>query len=134
MSGRIWAAAIAVLMSVALSGCAATGADYSDLSLDATPDDAWPSSLPAYASEHIDVASSRLVGRDGATSLYLVRSTESQHDVCLLVYPNDNDWMVGCGQDGLSVDRGGSSTYVVRSDGSPRDGNAISDNVYLEKR
>lgn len=134
MSGRGWsAAAIAAVTFLTLSACA-SGSEYSDLNRPATADDKWPSSLPEYASNSLDPESSRLVGHDGSTALYLATSTQPSGGVCLLIYPGDENWVVGCGMNGVTVGGGGSPTYVVEGDGSPREGNAISENVFIEER
>jgi len=112
-----------------LAACA-TGPAYSDLDRVATTDDAWPVDLPAYSSDDLNPESSRLVGRDGTTALYLAVSTMPRGGVCLPVYPDNDKWVVGCGTDGMSVNGGGDSSYTVHRDGADTDGTAISDNVY----
>jgi hypothetical protein len=124
----LWVAATALTTLLTLSACT-TGPHYSDLSQAATANDTWPSNLPHYAAAHLDPGSSRLVGHDGTTSIYLTASNARSDGVCLLIYPDNGDWVVGCGADELSVS-GGGATYTVRSDGSPGDGTALSKNVY----
>lgn len=126
-----WMAATALMTLLTLSACTA-GPQYSDLSRAATSDDAWPSSLPKYAAANLDRGTSRLVGHDGTRSLYLASSTDPPDGVCLLIYPDNDNWVIGCGRDGLSVS-GGGHTYTVRSDRSPDGGNAISKNVYTTR-
>jgi hypothetical protein len=130
---HLWAPAVAITALVALSGCA-TGEGYSDLSRKATADDEWPSSLPEYAADNIDPKSSRLVGHDGSTALYLAESTDPSGGVCLLIYPESNNWVVGCGAHELTVGGGGNTTYVVRGDGAlDDDDDAISENVFAKR-
>lgn len=126
--GRVSAIAAAVLV---LSACA-VDATYSDLSRDATADDQWPSAIADDAGDGLDLASSRLVGRDGDIALYLVQSTESSRGICILAYANDDDWTLGCGGDGVEISGVGNSTYVIRSDGRGDPGKAISKNVFTE--
>jgi hypothetical protein len=129
-----WAAAATATALLALSGCA-TGEGFSDLSRKSTADDEWPSSLPEYAAENVNADSSRLVGHDGSTALYLAESTGPGGGVCLLIYPDDENWVVGCGTNGVSVGGCGNPTYTVRGDGAPDgDENAISENVYVGSR
>jgi hypothetical protein len=127
------AAATAVIGMLAWSGCAAAEG-YSDLSREATAEDAWPTSLPGYAADNVEAGSSRLVGHDGSTALYLAASAEPSGGVCLLIYPEDDNWTVGCGANEVTVTGGGGS-YAVRGDGAPDgDGDSISENVYFAAR
>jgi hypothetical protein len=121
------ASAMAFTASIALSACTSDDA-YSDMRGEATDEDAWPSSLPAYASDGLDVDSARLVGQDDGSSVYLVKSDQPLGQLCLLIYPDDENWVVGCSGSGLRVGNG-ASTYILHSDGSPSEGVAISENV-----
>jgi hypothetical protein len=129
MSNRIfYTTAVALALGLALAACA-TGPSYSDLDRVATPDDAWPIDLPAYASDGLDVESVRLVGHDGTTALYLATDTMADQSVCLLVYPGSGNWVVGCGGDGMTVGGGSNSRYTVHSDGEAAGSTVISGNV-----
>lgn len=122
---------VAALATVFTLAACATGPAYSDLERAATAEDAWPIELPAHASEGLDAESSRLVAHDGATALYLATASTPDADVCLLVYPDTENWVVGCGTDGMSLGGGGNSSYIVRSDGALTGSTALSANVYL---
>jgi hypothetical protein len=121
------ASTIALMALLPLTGCA-TGDVYSDLSREVTDDDAWPSDLPDYAARDLDVDSNRLVGHDGETYIYLVKSTEPIGGPCLLIYPDSKSWAVSCGGSGLRAGSG-TATYILHPDGSPAEGTAISENV-----
>lgn len=128
----LWAPATAIIALFVLSGCA-SGEGYSDLNREATADDERPNSLPEHAAQNIEPNSSRLVGHDGSTALYLVESEDPSGGVCLLIYPEDNHWVVGCGAHELTVG-GGSPTYVVRGDGALNENDvAISENVSVRR-
>lgn len=131
MGNRIFYTTAAALATIFTLAACAPGPVYSDLDRVATSDDAWPIDLPAYASDDLNPESSRLVGHDGTTALYLATSMPSG-GVCLLVYPDNGNWVVGCGADGMRVGGGGNSSYTVRSDGAITDGTAISGNVYTK--
>ena len=91
------------------------GSGFAALDRAAEASDALPTGLPAYAYDDIDQASSRLVGEHDGNSLYLVRAREADR-VCLLVYPNSTEWVLGCGgapEFGVS---GPSGSYVIRAD------------------
>ncbi|MDQ0574033.1 hypothetical protein QFZ29_000256 [Agromyces albus] len=50
-----------------------------------------------------------------------------------MIYPNNEDWVVGCGEDGgLTAVSGPTGTYEIRPDGAPAPIGAeeISPNVY----
>lgn len=121
----------AVMVLLTLSACAG-GPQYSDLARKATADDAWPSSLPDHAATDLDPESSRLVGRDGKTALYLAAATEPAGGACILVYPNDQEWFVSCGLNEMVMSGKSGTKYVLRSDGFATDDlRAISENVYV---
>lgn len=132
MNRRLLQAAVtAAAVLLALSACGA-GPQYSDLDREPTADDQWPSTLPEYAADNLDRESSRLVGHDGSTALYLATSIEQPSDaVCLLVFAGDDNWTVACGTDGTLVSLG-DATYGIRSDGMDVGQKAISENVYVE--
>ena len=121
------ASTIALMALLQLTGCT-TGDVYSDLSREVTDDDAWPSDLPDYAARDLDVDSTRLVGHDGETYIYLLKSTEPVGGPCLLIYPDSKSWTVSCGGSGLRAGNG-TATYILRPDGAPAEGTAISENV-----
>jgi len=73
------------------------------------------------------------VGEHDDTSLWLARA-ERPDTVCLIVYPNDREWVVGCGAGGGPIGVGGpSGDFVMTPDGAPApDGSTkVTDNVYV---
>lgn len=121
-------AALSLMAALALTGCA-TGASYSDLDRESTLEDAMPPGLLDQVGDKVEPKSSRLVGHDGDTELYLARGGKL---VCLVAYVNDADWVMGCGSADVDVD-GTPGRFFARPDGSsaPIDGTvAISKNVW----
>ncbi len=72
--------------ALVLTACTA-GVPYADLAGDPTEQDALPAGLPDHAYRDVDVDSSRYVGDDNGTQLWLVRGTE-RDSVCLLRITN----------------------------------------------
>jgi hypothetical protein len=121
---------VTVFVTTALAGCASE-ITYGDLNRDALPADRWPSDLVGRSSNTADVETSRLVGEDSASKLYLARAIEPAGGVCLLVYTSRTEWVVGCGPTGLEV-TAGSSRYGVFDDQAAKGGQgAISKNVFV---
>jgi len=118
----------------ALAGCSG-GSGYTDLDREASPGDEWPSDLPGYSIDSVDEQTSRLVGEFEGSTLYMARSAEPYGGICLLVYSDASDWVVGCGPAGLRVSGSSQRTYAVLTDGAESDGlQAVSKNVYVLQR
>lgn len=121
------ATAVAALV---LTACTAGGPPYADLAGEPTAQDALPADLPDHAYRDVDVDSSRYVGDDGGTQLWLVRGTE-RDSVCLVTVTDidADDWQIGCSGAAGPLTTG---SYVVHSDGypTPDDAVPISENVY----
>lgn len=97
---------------------------------DPTAQDALPADLPDHAYRDVYVDSSRYVGDDDGTQLWLVRGTE-RDSVCLVTVTDidADDWQIGCSGAAGPLTMG---SYVVHSDGypTPDDAVPISENVY----
>ncbi len=131
-------AGVAASAVLALTACT-NGSAFGALDRAAAGSDALPTDLPTYAYDDVDEASSRLVGEHDGNSLYLVRGKEADR-VCLLVYPNSTEWVLGCGgapEFGVS---GPTGSYTVRADapaGAPApEGHSkeIATNVFAAQR
>jgi hypothetical protein len=129
-SRRLRAVLVTAFVTLALAGCA-TGSDYGDLDRDALPADRWPSDLVGRSSNTADIRTSRLVGEDSASKLYLARAIEPAGGVCLLVYTSGTEWVVGCGPTGLEVTAGSSRYGVFDDQAAKGDQGAISKNVFV---
>lgn len=131
MNGRRLKVVLATaFVALTLTGCASEST-YGDLDRDALPADQWPSDLVGRSSNTADVNTSRLVGKDGTSRLYLARAIEPAGGVCLLVYASGTEWVVGCGPAGLEV-TARSRLYGVFDDQAGRDSrSAISKNVFV---
>ncbi len=117
---------------LALSACGAEAHPYSDLGGEATRQDALPASLPEYASRDLDIESSRYVGDDDGTRLWLARGAE-EGTVCLVIVSAAEEWFVACGGEAGPMTTGGVvGSYTVHADHHPIPDDAveISANVY----
>jgi len=115
-----------------LAGCSSSGATYSVLDRQAGPDDELPS-VVVEGSDEITFDTARYVGEHDDTRLWLARA-ERPDTVCLIVYPNDREWVVGCGAEGGAIGVGGpSGDFVVTPDGAPvpDDSLKVADNVFV---
>lgn len=116
--------------ALVLTACMMGFPSYADLAGDPTQQDALPDGLPDHAYGDIDVDSSRYVGDDDGTQLWLARGTE-RDSVCLVSITDidADDWQVACGGAAGPLTAG---SYVVHSDGypTPDDAVPISENVY----
>ncbi len=74
--------------------------------------------------------SSRSVGQYEGAELWLTHTADE--GVCLLVYPDDVDWVVGCSAILPLTVRGPAGGFTVISDGqnTPENATTISENVY----
>jgi hypothetical protein len=131
---RVAAVSASVIgLMVFVAGCSSSGVSYAVLDRDAQPSDQLPEQVIA-GSTDIDPSTARLVGDHDGVDLWLTRA-ETADTVCLVVFPNEADWVVGCGAEGGGLGVGGpSGDYLVVSDGSPSPDGAtkLSENVYVE--
>ncbi len=132
---RAAAAAVSICAASVLAGCAATDSPYAVLERDPGPSDALPAALPEYATEQIRLGSQRFVGEHEGTSLWLARGAGEEApglEVCLLAYPDDKNWALGCGGVGELTLGGAAGSFTVVPDGQTPAGGltAISPNVY----
>lgn len=102
----------------ALTGCIDPGSGYAVLDRDAVATDALPADLPAYADDDLEPSSSRFVGEHDGNMLFLAKGKDPR-SVCLVVYPNPTDWVIGCGGGSEFGVSGPSGGYTVRPDGAP---------------
>ncbi|MBE1513280.1 hypothetical protein [Nesterenkonia halotolerans] len=121
--------AVAGLALASVSGCAGP---YRDLDEDSLSEREVPDSLPEYALEDFDHDTTRWVGEYKEDQLWLSEGTATR-SVCLLVYPDDENWIAGCGGLQLGLGRGAGAEYLVLPDDTdpPSDATAISSNVYV---
>ncbi|WP_045264631.1 hypothetical protein [Microbacterium oxydans] len=130
---RIAAVLTLALTAVGLSGCTAFAPSYGVLDRDAEPEDALPDAVAEQDSgDAADLSSARLVGEHSGTSIWLLRGVEPG-TVCVLAFPEDGVWGMGCGGNGAPVEMSGPAGHFVTvpddyptPDGATR----VSDNVY----
>lgn len=95
--------------------------------------DELPAALDA-ENASLDPATSRFLGERGDVGFWLGR-TENVGEVCILVYPNETDWVIGCGSEGgeLGVSGRVPGVYGVVPDDAPipEDATRLFDNVYV---
>lgn len=119
-------------LAVLLAGCSSSGATYSALDRESEPADELPA-VVAEGNDDIAVDTARYVGEYDGTGLWIARA-ESPDTVCLILYPNDRDWVAGCGAEGGPIGVGGpSGDFIVTPDGAPApdDSDRVTDNVYV---
>jgi hypothetical protein len=119
-------------LAALLAGCSSSGATYSALDRDAESADELPGVVLEGGGD-IDVDTARFVGEHDGVSLWLALA-ERPDTVCLVVYPNDQDWVTGCGAEGGPIGVGGpAGDYVLIPDGAPapEDSSQLTDNVYV---
>jgi hypothetical protein len=124
--------AVGLLAALALAGCVRAGSGFAVLDREGAPGDILPTDLPDYAYEGLDPASSRFVGEHDGDRLYLAKGDHST--ICLVVYPNNEDWFIGCGGgDGSGTVSGPSRAYQIRPDAAPAPTGAeeITQNVFF---
>lgn len=126
------AAAVGLSVVLGLTGCSGSGSGSGFAVLDAAaePGDTLPTDLPDYADDRLDPASSRFVGEHDGDRLYLAKGENAT--ICLLVYSNDRDWVIGCSRGDGTVSSG-SRAYAVRPDAAPAPEGAteLSPNVFV---
>ncbi|RXZ51856.1 hypothetical protein [Agromyces binzhouensis] len=112
-------AGTSLLVVLVLTGCIDSGSGFAVLERDAVVADALPADLPDYADDELEPLSSRFVGEHDGNMLFLAKGKEPG-TVCLAVYPNATDWVIGCGGGSAEFGVGGpSGGYIVRPDGAP---------------
>lgn len=119
-------------LGVLLGGCAWSGASYEVLDRDRQASDELPEVVAA-GSDDMDADSARFIGEHDGVEFWLAR-TDAPESVCLVVYPNDTDWVTGCGAYGGQLGVGGpSGDYLLMPDGlpAPEDATKLTENVYL---
>lgn len=130
---RITAALAVALTATALSGCTAFAPSYGVLERDAEPGDAVPDAVAEQDSGDVaDLSSARLVGEHSGSSIWLLRGVE-QGTVCVLAFPEDGEWGMGCGGNGAPVEISGPAGHFVTVPDdypTPDGGTRVSDNVY----
>lgn len=127
------AVSLASLVTVVLSGCSGTTGGYAILDRPADSNDSVPSAVHDDEVDTMDLSTSRYVGENDGTQLWLGRGQDAS-TVCLLAYPNDESWVIGCAGPGRStVDGSVAGRFVFQPDGysTPEDSTAISDNVFF---
>ncbi|WP_156784783.1 hypothetical protein [Microbacterium sp. BH-3-3-3] len=124
------AAVVVSIATIALTGCSAGAASYAILDRAPQPSDDTPASLPDYASENMDLSTARYVGEHDGTKLWLGEGKDTS-TVCLLAYPDDESWLIGCGSEG-EVDGTEVGRFRFQPDGdpAPEGGTEISANVF----
>jgi hypothetical protein len=115
------------------SGClsqAASDPEYTDLSTESSTQKDTPVTLPDYALESFDLETIRWVGEHEGTDLWLASGLD-EFSICLLAYPNETEWVGGCGGGDMTLS-GSGRTYFVVADAAtaPSNAVAISENVY----
>ena len=121
---------VAVGSLLALSGCAMSTADFAVFDREPHANDAVPTELPSDSWERADPSTARFIADHDQTRIWLMRGVDGA-DICLLVYPDDGDWVIGCGGAALTVG-GDSDAFTVVPDGTamPDGVTVISDNLY----
>ncbi|MFC9560597.1 hypothetical protein [Agromyces sp. NPDC056965] len=100
---------------VMLTACVGSGLGFAALDRAEAPGDALPTDLPDYAYDDIVRSSSRFLVEHDGNRLYLVKAEETDR-VCLLIYPDSTDWVLGCGGAPEFGVGGTTGSYVVRAD------------------
>ena len=79
-------------------------------------------------------SSARFAGENDGVGFWVGRRANGE-GVSLLVYPNDQDWVIGCRAGGMKVS-GPAGTYGLVVDGAPipDNGTRLFDNVYVVGR
>lgn len=124
-----------IVFAALLVGCSPSGATYSVLDRAAESVDE-PPSVVTDSGDDIAASSARFVGEHEGAQLWLARSTTA-NGICLIVYPNSQDWVAGCTNAGGPLEVSGpAGAFVVLPDGSPTpDGTSqLTDNVFVVTR
>lgn len=125
----------ALSLTLMLAGCSSSGVSYSILDRDADATDELPAAVVATTDE-IDNSTSRLAGEHDGVTFWLARAVRPD-TVCLVAYPNEDDWVAGCGAAGDTVRVGvPSGNYLLGPDRMlvPEDATQVADNVYVVRR
>jgi hypothetical protein len=131
---RLLLATTATVVVGLTSGCLSQAAEdpvYSDLVGEPTTQKATPAGLPDDIFDNFDRDTLRWVGEHEGSEVWLAAGN-GDFAVCLLIYPNELDWVSGCGGGGPSVSGPDGRRFSVVADGAPAPSNsvAISENVY----
>lgn len=99
--------------------------------------DALPTSLPDYATNQLDLTTSRFVGDYDGSAIYVVQSSDDA-PFCVLIYPKSppTDWVMGCG-DGIPLTvtaPGGLSVKLLPRNQAPDGWTPLDANVSAMKR
>lgn len=122
---------VAVVSAALLLTACANSSSYAALDREAKSSDVLPT-VVSDSDNQIISDSSRLVGEQDGVSLWLAKGSEPDV-VCLVVYPNDEEWAVTCGGAGaVQKLTGPSGGYVLAPDGmpTPEGGTQLSENVF----
>lgn len=126
-----------VLVTVTLvclggAGCSAQTFSYSDLEGPGSAGRPPPTDLPSSALDGFNRQHIRWVGERAGTSVWLSTGVEAR-PVCLLSYTDAQEWVTGCGGQGLTVGSPPGPTFKVVADGvdAPPSATAVSSNVYV---
>lgn len=116
MRGTLLAFATCGILLV--TGCS-TNVGYSVLDRSYSEADALPE-VVLEQSEGVDSSTSRFIGVDDGVSFWLTRSI-GRDGVCLIGYPNDQDWVTSCGGAGSKLAfKGRLGTYELYPDHTPK--------------
>lgn len=130
MVSRRWSAVASLTTSVGLlTSCTSTDG-FSDLDRERQANDSVPEVVNFPDEVEVLPNSSRAVGTYEGTSLWLARTAED--GFCLIAYPDEVDWMVGCADIPPLQVSGSAGSFTVVSDGQdpPENATRISDNVF----
>ncbi|MCE0488434.1 hypothetical protein [Ornithinimicrobium sediminis] len=125
---RAGTAAVLTTATTVLAACASIGG-FSDLDRDPQPNDPLPE-VAVFEGVEIVANSSRSVGTHEGVELWLVRTAAD--GVCLLVYPDEEDWAAGCSDRGPVNVGGPAGSFTVVPDGEepPESATRVSENVF----
>lgn len=128
---RVVLASLAAMLL--LSGCSWMGTSYSILDRDVEASDEMRAVILA-RDNGIEPSSARFAGENDGVGFWVGRRANGE-GVSLLVYPNDQDWVIGCRAGGMKVS-GPAGTYGLVVDGAPipDNGTRLFDNVYVVGR
>ncbi len=130
MPFRRWSLAAPLTITVVvLTSCASTDG-FSDLDRGRQAGDSVPDVVAFPVDVEIVPESSRSVGAHEDAGLWLARTADD--GVCLLVYPDHEDWVVGCSDTPPLTVSGPAGSFTVVSDRQdpPQNATRISDNVF----
>ncbi|WP_299519172.1 hypothetical protein [uncultured Serinicoccus sp.] len=130
MQVRGWARAAALTVATLVMTSCASADGFADLEREAQSGDAPPVEADMPQDAGVLPDTSRLVGTHEGVDLGLARTSED--GVCLLMYPDEEDWVWGCTERTPLTVANGSRSFVVVRDGeeAPDGATQVSDNVY----